>query len=101
MDYLSNCMKWRRGEACHFWPKPIILHPKRPRSDAPNMIIIMKAYGLRAQWYHCGDIAMTSCLHVYYQACLGQHLKSHNKSKVCNPKFTSILVDGLVGGLRI
>jgi hypothetical protein len=51
MDYLSNCMKWRRGEACHFWPKPIILHPNRPPSDAPNMIIIMKAYGLRAQWY--------------------------------------------------
>jgi hypothetical protein len=67
------------------WPKPII-HLDRPQVDNPNMIIINKC-GICGQWYHCFDIAMTNYLHTYHPTCLGEHLKTNNKCKVCNQRL--------------
>jgi hypothetical protein len=74
-----------KGGGMSFWHK-CILHPNKPLCDAPNMII-MKSCGVCGQSYHCFDIAMTSCLHTYHSYRLGQHLKTHNKCKVCNQRL--------------
>jgi hypothetical protein len=64
------------------WPKPI-LRPDSPVNDVTCMIII-KACGLCGQWYHCGDVALTSYLHTFHFTCMCEHLKTNNISKVCN-----------------
>jgi len=50
-------------------------------------MIIMKPCGVCGQSYHCFDIVVTSFLHMYQPSCLGQHLKTHNKCKVCNQRL--------------
>jgi hypothetical protein len=75
----------QKGGGMSLWLKPI-LHPDRPLCDAPNMII-MKPCGVCGQSYHCFDIVVTSFLHMYQPSCLGQHLKTHNKCKVCNQRL--------------
>ncbi len=67
------------------WPK-LILHLDRPLSDATCMFII-KACGLCGQWYHYGDIVLTSCMHTFHPTCLCEHLKTNNKCKVCNQRL--------------
>jgi hypothetical protein len=72
----------QKGVGMYLWPK-LIFHLDKPPCDVPNMII-MKPYGLCQQWYHCFDIIVTSCLHTYHPGCLGKHLKTNNRCKVCN-----------------
>jgi hypothetical protein len=76
----------KKGGGMSFWPKCFVLHLNRLPSDSPNMNI-MKACGLCAQWYHGGDIAITSCLYTYHLTCLGQHLKTHKRCKMCNQRM--------------
>jgi hypothetical protein len=63
-----------------------ILNPDGPPCDGPSMVLI-KGCGLCGQWYHCFDVVVTSYLHTYHPTCLGEHLKIHNKCKVCNQRF--------------
>jgi hypothetical protein len=78
----QQLLQMQKGGDMSLWPKPI-LHRDRPQGDNPNMIIIKKC-GICGQWYHCFDVAMTSCLHTYHPTCLGEHPKTNKKCKVCN-----------------
>jgi hypothetical protein len=81
----TQLQEMQMGGGMSIWPKPI-LHPSRPPCDVANMITI-KACGLCQWWYHCYDIAVTSCLHTYHLTCLGEHLKTNNNCKVCNQQL--------------
>jgi hypothetical protein len=78
----TQLLQMQKGCGMSFWAKPI-LYLDRPQGDDPKMIIINKC-GLCGQWYHCGDIIVTSCLHTYHPACIREHLKINNRCKVCN-----------------
>jgi hypothetical protein len=78
----TQLQEMQMGVGMSIWPKPI-LHPSKPLCDVANMTII-KTCGLCQQCYYCYDIVVTYCLHAYHLTCLGEHLKTNNKCKVCN-----------------
>jgi hypothetical protein len=91
----KQLFEMRKGGGLSLWPK-LILHLDRPINDGTNMIII-KTCGLCGQWYHCGDIVVTSCLHTFHPTCLGEHLKT-NKCKTYTIRYYT-LINGVVGAL--
>jgi hypothetical protein len=94
----KQLVEMQNGGRLSFWPK-LILHLNRPINDRTSMIII-KACGLCGQWYHCGDIVVTSYLHTFHSTCFGEHLKTNNKCKTYAIRDYT-LISGVVGASNL
>jgi hypothetical protein len=69
------------GGGVSFWPKPI-LHSTLVLEYA-NFILV-KPYGVCNRGYHCNEITMVSCKHIYHLFCLSKVLRNTNKCLVCS-----------------
>ncbi len=79
-------MKERTGMS--FWPTPIMHPTKLPTNDIEaRAFIIIKPCGYCNQCFHCHDIAIISCKHVFHPFCLDAMLKDSNKCYMCKQKF--------------
>jgi hypothetical protein len=56
-----------------FWPTPI-MHLTKPSNDGSRNFVIIKSCGYCHSWFHCDDIAITSCKHTFHLFCLGAML---------------------------
>jgi hypothetical protein len=72
----------KKGNGISFWLQPI-LHVDVPLKNDGSNVIVIKACGYCNQWYHCGDVALTSCKHTFHPFYLAAMLKDSNKCKIC------------------
>jgi hypothetical protein len=65
-----------------FWPKPL-LHP--PSSDilGSNNFFHVRPCGWCRRGYHCFDIAVTSCKHMFHPFCLAEAFRKTSTCMVC------------------
>ncbi len=69
-----------------FQPNPII-PPEKPTNDGRRFVIIVQPCGYCNQWFHCFDIAITSCKHTFHPFCFCAMLQNSNKCCVCKQKL--------------
>jgi hypothetical protein len=80
-------MKKRNGNC--FWPKPIIHLNAHVNFDSPTFLVI-KCCGFCLWGFHCNDIVVISCKHMYHPFCLGELVRVNNKCSICEQFFTQI-----------
>jgi hypothetical protein len=76
----------KKGGGMSFQPTPII-HLKKPTNDGGRCVIIVQPCGYCNQCFHCFDIAVTSCKHLFHPLCFGAMLQNSNKCCVCKQKL--------------
>jgi hypothetical protein len=76
----------KKENGISFWLQPFF-HLDVPLEDSGHNVIVIKACGYYNQWYHCGDVALTSHKHTFHPFCLATMLKDSNKCKICIQKL--------------
>lgn len=64
------------------WPKAI-LHPPATEIDCKPQYLIVNRCGWCKRGYHCYDIAVASCKHMFHPYCLGEVFKKSQSCVVC------------------
>jgi hypothetical protein len=75
----------QKGNNISTWPKPILHRTISPPTC--DFAINVRPCGFCNKWYHCWDVTITLCKHIYHSFCLYKLVKQHNKCLVCEQMF--------------